>query len=238
MVVGSSRQNCPGRSELRHAVQELFADDGEVALFYFAGHGYVETTGGYLCTSESHSGNDGVALTDVMSFANQSRFRNKVIILDCCQGGAVGQSQLNRSVAEMSEGLTILTASTAEQYSQEEDGSGVFTSLMVDALSGAASNLVGDVTPGSIYAHVDQSLGPWAQRPIFKTNVQSFVSLRRVQPPIAVAELSRIPEFSRRLATSFNSTPHSSPSEASSPSTCPLFRTIRKSLQSCKNTID
>jgi len=37
---------------------------------------------------------------------------------------------------------------------------GVFTGLLVDALSGGAANLVGDVTPGSVYAHIDQSLGP------------------------------------------------------------------------------
>ena len=41
-------------------------------------------------------------------------------------------------------------------------GAGVFTTLFVDALGGAAANLIGDVTPGSVYAHIDQSLGPWA----------------------------------------------------------------------------
>jgi len=97
--------------------------------------------------------------------------------------------------AELTEGLTILTASTEDQYASEENGSGVFTSLLVDALEGAAANLVGDVTPGSVYAHIDQSLGPWAQRPVFKTNVKSFVSLRRVQPPIALHELQRIAEL-------------------------------------------
>jgi len=71
----------------------------------------------------------------------------------------------------------------------------VFTTLFVDALNGAAGNLVGEVTPGSIYAHIDQSLGPWDQRPVFKTNVKSFVSLRQVQPPIALSELQRITEF-------------------------------------------
>jgi hypothetical protein len=71
----------------------------------------------------------------------------------------------------------------------------VFTNLLVDALSGAASNLLGDVTPGSVYAHIDQSLGPWEQRPVFKTNVKSFVSLRKVQPPISLADLQRINEF-------------------------------------------
>jgi hypothetical protein len=91
--------------------------------------------------------------------------------------------------------MTILTASTAEQYATEENGGGTFTRLLVDALSGAAANLVGDITPGAVYAHVDQSLGPWDQRPVFKTNVKAFVSLRKVQPPVTLTELQRIVEF-------------------------------------------
>lgn len=91
--------------------------------------------------------------------------------------------------------MRILTASTAEQYATEEDGAGVFTSLLVDALGGGAANLVGDVTPGGVYAHIDQSLGPWAQRPVFKTNVKRFVSLRKVRPPLELADLRKISEF-------------------------------------------
>lgn len=62
----------------------------------------------------------------------------------------------------------------------------------MDALSGAAANLVGDVTPGSVYAHVDQSLGPWSQRPIFKTNVKEFVSLRKADAPIELEKLQKL----------------------------------------------
>jgi hypothetical protein len=98
-------------------------------------------------------------------------------------------------VAEISEGVTILTASTEEQYADERNGSGVFTALLVDALGGAAANLVGDVTPGSVYAHIDQSLGAWAQRPVFKTNVKTFVSLRKVQPPLELGDLRRIADL-------------------------------------------
>jgi hypothetical protein len=98
-------------------------------------------------------------------------------------------------VSEISEGVTILTASTKGQYAAEEGGGGVFTGLLIDALGGAAANLVGEVTPGSVYAHIDQSLGTWSQRAVFKTNVNSFVSLRQVQPPLALAELRRISEF-------------------------------------------
>jgi len=183
------------RHELRQAIENLFTGDGEVALFYFAGHGHIEATGGYLCSSDVKTGNDGVPLAEIMTMANQSKIQNRVIILDSCHSGVVGGSALQHKVAEISDGVTILTASTEEQYATEENGAGVFTSLLVDALGGAAANLVGDVTPGGVYAHVDQSLGPWAQRPVFKTNVKRFVSLRKVQPSLELAELRRISEF-------------------------------------------
>jgi hypothetical protein len=54
------------RASLRDAIQELFAGDSEIALLYFAGHGYVEATGGYLCTSDTEVGDDGISLADVM----------------------------------------------------------------------------------------------------------------------------------------------------------------------------
>jgi hypothetical protein len=62
-------------------------------------------------------------------------------------------------------------------------------------MSGSAANLTGDITPGSVYAHIDQSLGGWEQRPVFKTNVKQFVSLRQTAPPIPTADLRRIVEF-------------------------------------------
>lgn len=183
------------RDELRQTIQDLFSGDGDVALLYFAGHGHIEATGGYLCSSDVRTGNDGVPLAELMIMVNHSGFRNRIVILDSCHSGVAGGSALHQKVAEINEGVTILTASTAEQYATEENGAGVFTSLLVDALGGAAANLVGDVTPGGVYAHVDQSLGPWAQRPVFKTNVNRFAWLRKVQPPLELSELRRVPEL-------------------------------------------
>jgi len=194
LISGTGPADPVVRSELREQIRELFSGDPEIALFYFAGHGHLDATGGYLITSDAKTGDDGIPLTDILAFANQSAAKNKIIVLDSCHSGIAGSaSALNN--AELKEGTTILTASTAEQYANEENGAGVFTTLFVDALNGAAGNLVGDVTPGSIYAHIDQSLGPWDQRPVFKTNVKSFVSLRKVQPPISLQELQRITEF-------------------------------------------
>lgn len=178
------------RSDLRDAVEELFDDETDVALFYFSGHGYLEAAGGYLCATDTRTGNDGVSLAEVMTFANRSKARNKVIILDSCHSGIAGSNPITQQVTEIADGVTVLTASTARQAAMETGaGSGVFTDLLVDALSGAAANLVGAITPGSVYAHIDQSLGSWAQRPVFKTNVKTFVSLRDVAPPISLADL-------------------------------------------------
>jgi hypothetical protein len=195
LLTGTGPTDAVERLHLREQIQTLFSGDSETALFYFAGHGHIEATGGYLLASDSRSGDEGIALNDVLTYANRSRAQNKVVILDSCHSGIAGANPLTPSTAELTEGLTILTASTAEQYASEESGGGVFTTLLVDALNGAASNLVGDITPGSVYAHIDQSLGPWDQRPVFKTNVKRFISLRRVQPPIGLVELQRIAEF-------------------------------------------
>lgn len=184
------------RSDLKDDIRNLFSGgDPDIALFYFAGHGHIESTGGYILTSESKTGDDGLPLSELLTLANKSKARSKIIILDSCHSGIAGSPPESSSTMELSEGITIMTASTADQYATEENGSGIFTSLFVDALNGAAANLVGDITPGSVYAHIDQSLGEWDQRPVFKTNVKNFVSLRKTQPPIALAELQMISDF-------------------------------------------
>ncbi|NKJ71810.1 caspase family protein [Rhizobium leguminosarum bv. viciae] len=221
--------NIVTRRELRDAVRELFEGDDEVALLYFAGHGYIESTGGYLCAGDTQTGDDGLSVFDIMVYANGSKARNKVIILDSCHGGGIAQEVGKPSLSELSDGMTILTASTAEQYATEENGSGVFTSLLVDALGGAASNLIGDVTPGSVYAHVDQSLGPWAQRPVFKTNVKTFVSLRKVKPPLELADLRRIGEFFPAPGAEFQLSPDYEPESGNpDPDKTAVFAILQK----------
>ena len=216
ILAGTGPGRSVTRSELKAGVQDLFRDDCEIALFYFAGHGHVEPTGGYIVASDAASGDEGLALAEVLTLANKSPARNKVIVLDSCHSGFAGNLDADSRVSELSEGLTILTAAAQDQYAIESGGSGLFTSLFVDALSGAAANLVGEITPGSVYAHIDQSLGPWDQRPLFKTNVKSFVSLRRVQPPVPLAMLRRILEFFPEPGTEFGLDPSYEP-ESSSP---------------------
>ena len=195
VMTGTGPSDFVTRGDLKDNVEELFSRDAEIALFYFAGHGHIETTGGYLLASGSRRGDEGVSLNEILTLANDSPARNKVILLDSCHSGIAGNPPTSAGATSLAEGLTVLTASTKDHYASEENGRGVFTTLLVDALSGSAANLTGDVTPGSVYAHIDQSLGAWEQRPVFKTNVKQFVSLRRVSPPIDTSDLTRITEF-------------------------------------------
>jgi Caspase domain len=181
------------RAELRGAVERLFAGDCDICLFYFSGHGLIKTTGGYVVTADATKYDEGVSMDDILNIANRSNAKDKVILLDCCHSGAFGNPAVTGSnTALLSEGLSVLTASRDSESALEVNGRGVFTSLIVDALKGGAADLRGYITPGSVYAYVDQALGPWDQRPIFKTNVTRFTSLRSIAPPVPFDTLRNI----------------------------------------------
>lgn len=204
---------------LSKKIHELFTGDSDIQLFYFAGHGTITSVGGYIDSSDSQSYDEGVAMDEVLDYANQSKARERVIILDCCHSGAFGSPNVGGSkVCELSEGMVVLTAARdSEESKEDKNGHGVFTSLLMEALTGAAADLLGQVTPGAIYHYVDQALGSWEQRPIFKTNVTSWTPLRTVppgpdSPAIARETLRRIvnhfpqPEEEYNLAPAYEST--------------------------------
>lgn len=195
IITGTGLNDIVSRANLKDNIEELFKKDIDVALFYFAGHGHIESSGGYIMASDSKRGDEGVSLSEIINYANCSPAKNKIIILDSCHSGIAGSDISSPQMANINEGVTVLTASTKDQYASEENGRGIFTTLLVDALSGSAANLIGEVTPGSIYAHIDKSLGGWEQRPVFKTNVKQFVSLRNVAPPIELDDLRLIAEY-------------------------------------------
>ena len=213
ILSATSKDSYITRSMLKDELDELFRSESEIALFYFAGHGSIELKGGYLCTSEIKRADEGLSLDDVMFAVSQSRAQNNVIILDSCFSGAVG----NISIPEMNNyaiihnGTTLLAGCGQNEYASEENGQGVFTALLVEALYGGAMNLLGDVTPGSIYAYIDRSLGAWEQRPVFKANISSFVSLRKNAPPISINELRRITEIFKSKSDEFKLDPSYEP---------------------------
>ena len=221
LITGTGPTDKVSRAQLKDSIEEVFQDDNEIALFYFAGHGHIDSTGGYILASDASRGDEGVSLNDMLVYANNSKSKNKVILLDSCHSGIAGSPPVASENALLSEGLTILTASTKDQYATEKNGRGIFTTLLVDALGGAASNLMGDISPGSVYAHIDQSLSSWEQRPVFKTNVKTFVSIRSIPPLIQLDDLRMITDFFTNVSDEFPLNPTYEPEMLGRPEGAP-----------------
>ena len=113
LVTATNEATAVTRAELKDHVRDLFAGDNEIELFYFAGHGSLDTTGGFLCGSDSQRSDDGLSLGEVLALANHSNARNKVVVLDSCYSGLAG-TRPGQQIAEITDGMTILTASTKE----------------------------------------------------------------------------------------------------------------------------
>ncbi|WP_118973916.1 caspase family protein [Taibaiella koreensis] len=188
--------NVPRKSNMRRMIRELFSGSHDTALLYYSGHGVFNERGGYLVPSDYRKDDEGIPMNEVLTLANDSATKNKIIILDCCHSGAITVPQLNSAISgHINEGITILTASKQEELAMEAGGKGIFTGLLLEALQGGAADLNGYITPASIYAYIDQVLGPWDQRPVFKNNVSRFTSLRQVRRPIDPAVLRNIARY-------------------------------------------
>ena len=197
----------PTKGALKGMLRELFSGHAESALFYFSGHGFLNELGGYIVTPDYSQDDEGVSMDDILTFAEESAISNKIIILDCCHSGAMGSPKKMHGSASISEGVSILTASRDSESSVEINGHGVFTNLLIDALQGGAADLRGHITPGSIYAYIDQALGAWDQRPVFKTNITRFTSLRVVNPQVPIELLRRLTDFFPTPSQEFNLDP-------------------------------
>lgn len=186
---------------LSEAIADLFSGDADTILLFFAGHGIInpDTNAGYIVSQNGSKGAWGVSLSEVLGLANRAypRIKSSVIILDCCHSGFAGEVPAlgNEQIAAIGSGVTILTACHRNGTSAETSGHGIFTDILLDGLSGSSADICGRITPASVYSHVDQTLGPWEQRPIYKANVQTFVTLRQVSPKISLETLRRLPEY-------------------------------------------
>ena len=219
------------RARLREEITELFKHECDIALLYFSGHGLVRSGEGLIVAKDAQNYDEGMSMNDILGLANNSPVKNKIIILDCCYSGNMGTPNTAGSdTAQLSEGLTVLTASRGSQVAVEEQGKGgVFTTLVLAALEGGAADLLGRITPGSIYAYVDQALGPWHQRPIFKTNITAFTSLREVEPQVPTETIRKLvryfprPEAEHALDPTYEDT-----AEGYNPDNVKIFNDLQK----------
>lgn len=183
---------------MQKEIDDLFAGKGDIALLYFSGHGCMKWFGTGIVGSDGNS----ISLEDIMHRANASSYRNRIIILDSCYSGAAGNTGLSsgtaaHSISYIASGVSVLCACRElEQAVFSHDAQySYFTSMLIDALDGRAATLDGFISLGTIYAYIDRNMTWNAQRPVFKTNVDGFCFLRRVQPTVSEEELRRVLDY-------------------------------------------
>jgi Caspase domain len=227
------------RQYLRAKWQELFDSfDGHI-LFYFSGHGTLTKAGGVIVTQEGTHGDPGLSMDELVALASRSKAKTLLLILDCCYSGGTGDPSLlqvsngSQGQTVLREGMTILAASRPTEVAREMDGQGVFTRLLLGALSGGAADVRGQVSAASIYAYVEQALGSWDQRPMYKSYADRLPPVRLCKPSVPDPLLRELPKLfeaetsSRYLAPSYEVThPTAKPSHVA---LFKKFKTLRNS---------
>jgi hypothetical protein len=137
----------------------------DVLLVYFSGHGKLDQHGRlHLCMQDTDSTDllsTAVSSVRINEFAEASRARNVVIVLDCCYAGAFRGADLGQAVA--GPGRYVLTSCRGTQLANDasvDNGTSLFTQHLVDGLVYAAPDQDGDgfVTFSDVYAYVDRRL--------------------------------------------------------------------------------
>jgi Caspase domain len=186
------------REYLRSQWHTLFDNfDGHI-LFHFSGHGTPTRAGGVIYTQDGTRGDPGLPMEELMALASKSPAKSVLLMIDCCYAGQAGDPALlqgGASQALIREGLTILAASRATETASEVAGNGVFTRLVLGALAGGAADVRGRVSAASIYAYVEQALGSWDQRPMYKSYADHLPPVRLCKPSVPDALLRQLPSL-------------------------------------------
>lgn len=238
-LTASDASDAISKADLIDAVVKFFADDPEVALFYFAGHGTTDRFGGYLCTSDTdlaaHS--MGLPLEDLLKIVSESKAENKIIILDSCHSGSAGDFVITPQFSLLPQNTVILAACKKDESADELQEHGIFTYLLLDALKGAGANLLGEVTTTNVYSHIEKCLIPPDQRPVFKANIDRSIRLRTASPKISIRDMRQLtsiflyPSFEYPLSPAYEEDKRDVEDKTRYPEKEEIFRVLRKYYQ-------
>ncbi|MCW5212417.1 DUF1566 domain-containing protein [Desulfobulbus sp. TB] len=159
------------------------ADKDDLILIYFSGHGKRNRLG-HLCLATVNTDNESLEATSILASTIKSYFdlsysQKKILLLDCCYSGAVGEEfartkgGVDEELQLMSrgQGTFIMTASTGIEVAVEKEGDkyGLFTKHLVQGIrSGEADkDEDGFVDMQELYEYVhDKVREEGAQKPM------------------------------------------------------------------------
>ncbi|MFF3491379.1 caspase domain-containing protein [Streptomyces sp. NPDC002795] len=169
---GLPRENCTvlhnprSVEQVLDAVHTAAAKAEDALLVYFAGHGIVSPKGD-LCLalpSSSHERLYSAVRYDLVrhELVDESRARQRLVVLDCCYSGRVLEGYMGADLAEHTvvEGASVLTASSATQLALAPLGEKhtAFTGELLRALSEGVPHGPDPLTTHALYRHLDLEL--------------------------------------------------------------------------------
>ena len=154
----------PDHETLGRALTDMYGDQSllsdDTLLLYFAGHGLASDDRDrfYLATTDTdpdYPDATAVGAEVIKSHLNNTFAKAKVILLDSCFSGLMGEGLRSRGDTRVGikapldrKGTFVLTATDRTSYAYEdpraEGTSALFTTAVIDALSGAAKDTDGD----------------------------------------------------------------------------------------------
>ena len=140
------------KANILEALESLFAraDDNDLILFYFSGHGKSGAFAAYDSDSPAES---ALYHTDISEIMKNSKAKHKIVIADACHSGSLKSATKSTPASDIisgyyetldnstgGSGTAILVSSKAEETSEERSGirHGVFSFYLIKGLSGEA----------------------------------------------------------------------------------------------------
>jgi len=147
------------------AMQSTFlrADDNDVIIFYFSGHGLQ----GSFLPIDYDGYNNQLKHKDIKRTLEQSRAKHKLVLADACHSGSLFSkktplkadlSRYYKAFESTDGGMALMLSSKGEEYSLEDGGlrSGIFSHFLVRGLKGEADqddNLIVSIRELFNYVH-------------------------------------------------------------------------------------
>ena len=157
------------------------AEDDDVFILYFSGHGTTKDNKHYLVFS-----NKLICTAEILQYLGTFRAKSKIVFLDCCYAGnfSINGSatfDINQTVADFAgKGYAVFAACNAEQFSFEHPDIpiSVFTNYLCQALSDKLIIRKGKKSLSDIHNLLFFLLDIWnrnhpdiAQNPIYRANL-------------------------------------------------------------------
>src|ERR1700688_1008834 len=173
------------RRNVKTALEAAIESAPDFLIFYFSGHGTATDLGSYLDTVDADEPDEGISLDYLRRLAEvRLKGGSLLYILDCCHAGgasvpgagritaAIRGDDIARELSAMGgDGRAVLGSCRADEFSRERTSlrHSLFTSHLLDGLTGAAANTAGEVTVSSIYDYISLKFANESlQSPVFR----------------------------------------------------------------------